>query len=66
MRTPSAHRLPSPALVVSCIALLLALGATGYATVLNVPKDSVGTPQLRRNAVTASKLRQTPSKPRTC
>jgi len=47
---------PSPALVVACVALLVALGGTGYATVLNVPKSSVGTPQLKRNAVTAAKI----------
>ncbi len=46
----------SPALVVSCIALLVALGGTSYATVLNVPKNSVGTRELQRNAVTAAKI----------
>ena len=49
-------RRPSPALVVACLALLVALGGTSYATVLNVPKNSVGTPQLQRNAVKAAKL----------
>lgn len=49
-------RRPSPAMVVACIALLVALGGTGYATVLNVPKNSVGTPELKRNAVTAAKI----------
>jgi hypothetical protein len=47
---------PSPALVVACIALLVALGGTGYATVLNVPRNSVGPLQLKRNAVTSAKL----------
>jgi hypothetical protein len=47
---------PSPALVIACIALLVALGGTSYATVLNVPKNSVGTPNLKRNAVTAAKI----------
>lgn len=49
-------RRPSPALVVACVALLAALGGTSYATVLNVPKNSVGTPQLQRNAVKAAKV----------
>lgn len=46
----------SPALVIACIALLVALGGTSYATVLNVPRNSVGTPQLKRNAVKPAKL----------
>jgi hypothetical protein len=49
-------RRPSPALVVACLALLVALGGTSYATVLNVPRNSVGTPQLKRNAVKPAKL----------
>ena len=49
-------RRPSPALVISCVALLVALGGTGYATVLQVPRNSVGTLQLQRNAVKASKI----------
>ena len=49
-------RRPSPALVVSCIALLVSLGGTGYATVLQVPRNSVGTLQLQRNAVKAAKI----------
>jgi len=52
---PSFRR-PSPALVVACIALLVALGGTGYATVLNIPRNSVGPLQLKRNAVTSSKI----------
>ena len=49
-------RRPSPALVVACVALLVALGGTSYATVLQVPRASVGTPQLKRNAVTPAKI----------
>ena len=49
-------RRPSPALVVASLALLVALTGTSYATVLNVPKNSVGTPQLKRNAVKPAKL----------
>lgn len=43
-------------MVVACLALLVALGGTSYATVVNVPKNSVGTPSLKRNAVTAAKI----------
>jgi hypothetical protein len=52
------HRIrrPSTALVVACLALLVALGGTSYATVLQVPRGSVGTLQLQRNAVKAAKL----------
>ena len=49
-------RRPSPALVVAGVALLVALGGTGYATVLQVPRNSVGAPQLKTGAVTTSKL----------
>ena len=49
-------RRPSPALVIACVALLVALTGTSYATVLNVPRNSVGTPQLKRNAVKPAKL----------
>jgi hypothetical protein len=49
-------RRPSPALVIASLALLVALTGTSYATVLNVPKNSVGTPQLKRNAVKPAKL----------
>jgi hypothetical protein len=45
---------PSPALVVSIIALVVATAGTTYA--LTVPKKSVGTPQLKRKAVTTKKL----------
>jgi hypothetical protein len=55
MRTILLRR-PSPALVVACIALGIALGGTCYATVLNVPRNSVGAPQLKSSAVTAKKL----------
>lgn len=50
-------RRPSPALVVAGVALLFALGGTGYATVLQVPRNSVGPAQLQANAVTPPKLR---------
>lgn len=47
---------PSPALVISIVALIVALGGTGYAA-LNVPNGSVGTAQLRDGAVSTRKLR---------
>jgi len=53
---PSIRR-PSPALIVACIALLVALGGTSFATVLNVPKNSVGAAQLKKNAVISSKVK---------
>ena len=49
------HR-PSPALVVSVIALCVALGGTGYAAVV-LPANSVGTKQLKKNAVTSAKVK---------
>ena len=48
-------RLPSPAMVVACIALAVALGGTSYAAI-KLPKNSVGESQLRKNAVVATKL----------
>ena len=47
---------PSPALVVSLIALFVALGGTSYAAVTSVPANSVGTAQLKNGAVTAPKI----------
>jgi hypothetical protein len=49
-------RRPSPALVISLIALFVALGGTGYAA-LKLPKNSVGSKQLKKNAVTSSKIK---------
>lgn len=49
-------RSPSPALVVSLIALAVALGGTGYA-VTKLPKNSVGTAQLKKDAVTGAKVK---------
>ena len=48
---------PSPALIISVIALLIALGGTGYAA-LRIPDGSVGTRQLKDGAVTARKVRR--------
>ena len=52
----SGRRLPSPAMVVACIALAVALGGTSYAAI-RLPVNSVGTTQLKRGAVTAVKVR---------
>ena len=47
---------PSPAMVVACIALTVALGGTSYAA-LNLPRNSVGPNQLKKNAVTTLKVK---------
>jgi len=44
-------------MVIACLALVVALSGTSYADVLNVPFNSVGTRQLRANAVTSSKVK---------
>lgn len=49
-------RRPSPALVIASLALVFAMAGTGYATGLQVPRGSVGTPQLRNGAVTTPKI----------
>jgi len=54
MSTPFRHR-PSPAMVVACIALAIALGGTSYAAI-TLPANSVGTKQLKKNAVKRSKI----------
>lgn len=46
----------SPALIVSCAALAVALGGTGYA-ITALPKNSVGTKQLKNSAVTGAKIK---------
>jgi hypothetical protein len=48
--------LRSPAMVVACVALVVALGGVSYAAGV-LPKNSVGPTQLQKKAVTASKLR---------
>lgn len=49
-------RRPSPALVVATLALFVALSGTSYA-VTKLPKNSVGTVQIKSNAVTSSKVK---------
>ena len=48
---------PSPAFVVSLIALFVALGGTSYAAITALPARSVGTTQLKNNAVTGPKIK---------
>jgi hypothetical protein len=43
-------------MVVACIALSVALGGTSYAAI-TLPKNSVGTKQLKKNAVTSPKVK---------
>ena len=47
---------PSPALVVACIALAVALGGTSYAAI-TLPRNSVGAHQLRKDAVNSTKVK---------
>jgi len=42
MRRPVTRSLPSPAMVVACAALAVALGGAGYAA-RKLPRNSVGT-----------------------
>jgi hypothetical protein len=49
-------RRPTPAMAVALLALFVALGGTGYA-VSKLPANSVGSKQLRENAVTSSKVK---------
>jgi hypothetical protein len=48
---------PSPAMVVACAALFVSLGGVGYAAI-TLPKNSVGTKQLKRNAVNSAKVKK--------
>ena len=48
--------LPSPAMLVACLALVVGLGGTSYAGLVRVPVNSIGTAQLRANAVVSSKV----------
>jgi hypothetical protein len=50
------RRTPSPAMIVACAALLVALGGTSIAAVSAFPAGSVGTLQLKDRAVTNPKL----------
>ena len=45
----------NPALLISCMALFVALGGASYAAI-TLPRNSVGTNQLKQNAVISSKV----------
>ena len=49
-------RRPSPPMVVAFVALLVALAGTSYAAI-QLPANSVGTAQLKKNAVTGKKVK---------
>jgi hypothetical protein len=51
------RRRPSPAMIVACIALLVALSGTGIAAVDALPRNSVGNAQLQNNSVTSLKVK---------
>jgi hypothetical protein len=46
----------SPPMVISCLALFVALGGTGYAAV-KLPKNSVGSTQIKAASVTSAKVK---------
>ncbi len=50
------RRYLTPSLVISVVALFVALGATGYA-ISKIPAGSVGTKQIKKNAVTSAKVK---------
>ena len=50
-------RRPSPALVIAVIALFVAMAGTGYAA-FKLPNNSVGTKQLKKDAVTGAKVKK--------
>jgi hypothetical protein len=50
------YRRPSPATVLAFLALMVALGGTSYAAI-TLPANSVGTKQLKKNAVTSKKVK---------
>lgn len=50
-------RRPSPAMVVACAALLVAMSGTGMAAATQLARNSVGTPQLKDGAVSNPKIK---------
>jgi len=50
-------RPPSPAMVVACVALFMAGTGAGVAVISALPAGSVGTAQLKANAVISSKVK---------
>jgi hypothetical protein len=51
------QQLRSPAMIVACVSLVVALGGVSYAAGV-LPKNSVGTVQLKKKAVTGAKLKK--------
>jgi len=51
------HLRPSPAMIVACAALFVSLGGVGYAAIV-LPANSVGTKQLKKNAVNSAKVKK--------
>ena len=49
-------KMPSPAMIVAMVALIVALGGTSYAAT-KLAKNSVGEKQIKKNAVTSTKIR---------
>ena len=47
---------PSPAMIVACVALFVAMGGTSYAAA-TLAANSVGTKQIKKNAVTSAKIK---------
>ena len=52
---PSRIHIPNPTIAVAVVALLVALGGTSYAA-FSLPRNSVGTKQLKKGAVTLAKI----------
>jgi hypothetical protein len=50
-------RPPSPAMVVACLALAISLSGAAFAVSTALPRNSVGTIQLKANAVNSAKVR---------
>jgi hypothetical protein len=50
-------RPPSPAMVVACLALAISLSGAAYAVSTALPRNSVGTVQLKNSAVNSAKVR---------
>jgi hypothetical protein len=50
-------RPPSPALVVACLALAISLSGTAFAVATALPRNSVGTAQLKTGAVNSAKVK---------
>jgi hypothetical protein len=49
-------RIPSPAMIIACVALFVALGGTSYAAT-KLAANSVGSKQIKSNAVTTAKIK---------